>query len=45
MGVIYEVIKLPEKDKKKFLEGIINQEAFKKFNPEKIKSPKAGAGK
>ena len=29
MGVIYELLSLPEKDKKKFLDEIIQQEAAK----------------
>lgn len=42
MGVIYELLSLPERDKKKFLEGIIRQETADKLKPQKnlwLKNP------
>lgn len=35
MGVIYELLKLPEREKKKFLDEIIEQEAAEKLGPHK----------
>ena len=45
MGVIYELLRLPEREKKKFLDDIMEQEAAEKLRPQKNNGLQNKSGK
>lgn len=45
MGVIYELLSLPEREKKRFLERIIHQETAEKLKPQRTNELKIQVGK